>query len=84
MRRQLIEMMLDNIRLTAAKAMQDKVVEVIVERDGTRENMRWGRTIYDAPKIDRTVRFKGTARVGEIVKVRIIKGTELHFLGVQE
>lgn len=83
-RKHLIEMIFDNIRLNAAKAMQDKVVDVLVERDGTRQNMLWGRTIYDAPKIDRTVRFRGTANVGDIVKVRIMKGTEFHFLGVQE
>jgi ribosomal protein S12 methylthiotransferase len=83
-RKQMIEMIFDGVRLNAAKAMQDKVVDVIVERDGTRQNMLWGRTIFDAPKIDRTVRFRGSAKVGDIVRVRIMKGTEFHFLGVQE
>lgn len=84
MRTQLLEMIFDNIRLEAANAMLDKVVPVLIERSGTRPAMRWGRTIFDAPKIDRMVRVRGEAEVGEIVPVRIIKGTEIHFLGVQE
>ncbi len=84
MRLHLLEMILDKIRLNTANAMLDKVVDVLVERSGTRPRMLWGRTIYDAPKIDRTVRFRGTAKVGDVVPVRIIRGTEFHLLGVQE
>jgi len=83
-RRQLLEIIFENVRKQTNKALEDEKVRVLVERSGTRPNMLWGRTIYDAPRIDRMVRFNGDAAVGDFVDVRIIRGTDLHLLGVQE
>jgi len=83
-RKLLIEMIFDGIRHTANKSIEDKILPVLVEREGSRRGIMWGRTIYDAPEIDRMVRFRGEANIAEIVDVRILKGTGYHLLGVRE
>jgi ribosomal protein S12 methylthiotransferase len=83
-RKELLDVIFDKLRAEKSELLQGRAIDVLVESGGTRSGLLWGRTIYDAPQIDRMVRFKGSARIGEIVKVMIIKANESHLLGVQE
>ncbi len=83
-RKLLIELIFNRLRAESNRGMEDQTVPVLVESGGTRANLRWGRTQYDAPEIDRMVRFYGNATVGTFVDVRIIRGTNYHLVGVQE
>ncbi len=83
-RQQLLEIIFDNLRIENNKNMENKKLRVLVESGTDRHDLHWGRTEFDAPHIDRKVRFRGDAEVGDIVDVRIIRGTEMHLLGVKE
>ncbi len=83
-RKMFIEMIFDRIRQETNSALQNRVLEVLVEKEGSRSGVMWGRTRYDAPEIDRTVRFRGSAKIGSFAQVMIIKGSGFHLLGVQK
>ena len=83
-RKLLIEMVFDRIKQDANEALEDKTMRVLVEQKGPRPGLMWGRTPYDAPEIDRMVRFRGEANVAEFANVRILKGAGFHLLGVKE
>ena len=83
-RKHLIEMIFDRVICETNRRMEELTMPVLIENAGIRPGLLWGRTQYDAPQIDRMVRVRGNASVGEIVDVNIIRGTEYHLLGVQE
>lgn len=83
-RKNLIELAFDEIRKKSNEQLIGKKVPVLIERETSRKDLQWGRSIYDAPEIDRAVRIRGNAGVGEIVDVQIIKGVEDNLIGVQE
>lgn len=83
-RRVILDMVFEKIHARSSRNAEGQTLSVLVESEGSRPGLYWGRTRYDAPRIDRMVRFRGNASPGQIVDVQIIRGKGYHLLGVQE
>ncbi|MCK5833978.1 MiaB/RimO family radical SAM methylthiotransferase, partial [bacterium] len=83
-RKLFVDMIFDRLRQESNIELEGKTLKVLVEREGSRKEMFWGRTRFDAPEIDRIVRFRGKAEIGTFTDVHIIKGTGFNLLGVQK
>ena len=57
------------------------IVKVIIDRDTLRDGFYLGRTLQDAPEIDRQVKLHGDAEPGDIVDVLILRAFEYKMLG---
>jgi len=82
-RKLFVEMIFDRIRHESNLVMEGRTVRVLVESEGSRPGLIWGRTEFDAPEIDRNLRFRGEVEVGSFADVMIIRGSGFHLLGVQ-
>jgi len=81
-RKQIMDYLFEDLRHKRNKSLEGNNLPALIENRGTRPELYWGRTIHDAPQIDCMVRIKGEARVGDIMDINIIRGSENHLLGI--
>ena len=84
LRKELLEMVQDEIVIDHNIKLENNVVEAIVDRHAIREGISIARMPYDAPEIDREIRVQGIREPGEKVNIRIIKALTHNFLGIIE
>ncbi|MCD6595677.1 30S ribosomal protein S12 methylthiotransferase RimO [bacterium] len=84
LRKELLEMVQDEIVIDKNIEFENRVVEAIIDRHTIREGISIARMLDDAPEIDRQIRVQGMREPGEKVNVRIIKALTHNFLGIIE
>ncbi|MBN2541695.1 30S ribosomal protein S12 methylthiotransferase RimO [bacterium] len=70
-RKELIEIIQNEVNKTKSRKLIGQIIPAIIESETLRKNVYNGRTIFDAPNIDRALKAMGSARIGEVVKVKI-------------
>ncbi|MFP4459535.1 MAG: 30S ribosomal protein S12 methylthiotransferase RimO [Candidatus Zixiibacteriota bacterium] len=63
------------------KKLIGNVIKVIIDSETVRDGFYLGRTLYDAPEIDREVKLQGKAEPGDIVDGLILRTFEYKILG---